>query len=75
MPNVCTHSGLQTQAWLLLSLSLAVWLASRPFTEWSDAQDPIPKGLEREECLCFLAQREAVGVSAAGVSDIPRGPF
>lgn len=69
MPTVCAHGGVQTQAWLLFSLSLAVWLASWPFTEWSDAQDPITKGLVREERLCFLAQREAVGVGAAGVSD------
>lgn len=64
MPTVCAHGGVQTQARLLFSLSLAVWLAS-----WSDAQDPITKDLVREEHLCFLAQREAVGVGAAGVSD------
>lgn len=72
MPTVCIHRGVQTQAWFLLSLSIAVLLASWPFTEWSDAQDPITKGLVREErlCfLCFLAQCKAVGVGAAGVSD------
>ena len=69
MPTVCIHRGMQTQTWLLLSLSVAVLLASWPFTEWSDAQDPITKGLVREEHLCFLAQCEAVGVGAAGVSD------
>lgn len=69
MPTVCTHSGVQTQAWLLLSLSFAVWLVSQPFIKWSNAQDIIKKGMVREEGLCFLMQHGAIEVNTAGVSD------
>lgn len=43
MPTVCTHSGVQTQTWLLLSLNFAVWLVSQPFIKWLHAQDIILK--------------------------------
>lgn len=64
--------GVQTQAWLLLALNLAVWLASQSFIKWLHAQDTIKKGVVREEGLCFLMQRDAIEISTAGLSDTHR---